>query len=84
MVINRKKDSDKTLGTQGTEVVISEANKIGASTPYDFEAKNLRPTTEVEAPILLGSEILLPSPCVPRVLSLSFFLLITIWVTPEN
>ena len=40
-MINRKKDSDKTLGTQGTEAVISEANKIGASTPYDFEAKNL-------------------------------------------
>jgi hypothetical protein len=39
--MNRKKDSDKTLTEQGSETVISEPNKIGASTPYDFEAKNL-------------------------------------------
>ena len=32
MVINRKKDSDKTLGTQGDGSSISEPNKIGAST----------------------------------------------------
>jgi len=41
VVFNRKKDSDKTLAKQGSEAVISEPNKIGASTPYDFEAKNL-------------------------------------------
>jgi hypothetical protein len=41
VVMNRKKDSDKTLTEQGSETVISEPNKIGASTPYDFEAKNL-------------------------------------------
>jgi hypothetical protein len=41
MVISRKKDIDKTSAKQGAEAVISEANKIGASTPYDFEGKNL-------------------------------------------
>lgn len=41
MVINRKKDSDKNAARQGFEAVISEPNKIGASTAYDFEAKNL-------------------------------------------
>jgi hypothetical protein len=41
MVINRKKDTDKTSAKQAAEAVISEPNKIGASTPYDFEAKNL-------------------------------------------
>jgi hypothetical protein len=40
-VINRKKNNDKTPAKQGTEVVIAEPNKIGASTPYDFGAKNL-------------------------------------------
>jgi hypothetical protein len=39
--MNRKQDSDKTLTEQGSETVISEPNKIGASTPYDFGAKNL-------------------------------------------
>jgi hypothetical protein len=40
-VINRKKDIDKNPARQGAEAVISEPNQIGASTPYDFEAKNL-------------------------------------------
>ena len=41
MVINRKKHSDKSRVKQGAEAAIAEPNKIGASTPYDFEAKNL-------------------------------------------
>src|SRR6202048_4589410 len=41
MVINRKEDSDKKPAKQAAEPVIPEPNKIGASTPYDFEAKNL-------------------------------------------
>jgi len=40
-VINKKKDTDKTSAQQGAEAVSSEPNKIGASTPYDFEGKNL-------------------------------------------
>jgi Transposase DDE domain group 1 len=40
-VINRKKHSDKQTAKQAAEEVIAEPNKIGASTPYDFEAKNL-------------------------------------------
>src|SRR6516225_1768497 len=39
--MNRKKDIDQTLAKQGAEAVDSEPNKIGASTPYDFEGKNL-------------------------------------------
>src|SRR6202158_3051642 len=41
MVINRKEHSDKKPAKQAAEPVIPEPNKIGASTPYDFEAKNL-------------------------------------------
>jgi hypothetical protein len=40
-VNNRKEDIDKTSAKQGAEALISEPNKIGASTPYDFEDKNL-------------------------------------------
>jgi len=40
-VINRKKHSDKKPAKQAAEEVIAEPNKIGAATPYDFEAKNL-------------------------------------------
>ena len=40
-MINRKKHSDKKPGKQAAEEVIAEPNKIWASTPYDFEAKNL-------------------------------------------
>src|SRR3984893_3908023 len=41
MVKNTKQDSDKTPATQGAETPSREPNKIGASTLYDFEAKNL-------------------------------------------
>src|ERR1700681_4096465 len=41
MVINKIEHSDKGPAKQGAEAVIREPNKIGASTPYDFEAKNL-------------------------------------------
>jgi hypothetical protein len=39
--MNRKQHSEKKGATQGPEAVTPEANKIGASTPFDFEAKNL-------------------------------------------
>ena len=38
---NKTEHSDKEPARQGAEEVIAEPNKIGASTPYDFEAKNL-------------------------------------------
>src|SRR6202158_5626713 len=41
MVINRKEHSDKKPAKQAAEEVIAEPNKIGSSTPYDFEAKSL-------------------------------------------
>jgi hypothetical protein len=41
MVKNRKQHTDKTPAKQDLEPVTPEPNKIGASTPYDFEAKNL-------------------------------------------
>jgi hypothetical protein len=40
-VINKREHSVKKPAKQGLGEVISEPNKIGASTPYDFEAKNL-------------------------------------------
>jgi hypothetical protein len=40
-VINKREHSVKKPTKQGLGEVISEPNKIGASTPYDFEAKNL-------------------------------------------
>jgi hypothetical protein len=40
-VINSKKHSDKSTAKQGSEEVRSEPNRIGASTQFDFEAKNL-------------------------------------------
>jgi hypothetical protein len=40
-VINTKEHSDKGPAKQGAGEVIGEPNKIGASTPYDFDAKNL-------------------------------------------
>jgi hypothetical protein len=43
MVTDRKKDSDKTPVKQGPARVSSEPNKINASTPYDFNGKNLTP-----------------------------------------
>jgi Transposase DDE domain group 1 len=41
MVKDRKQHTDKTPAKQDLEPVTPEPNKIGASTPYDFEAKNL-------------------------------------------
>src|ERR1700681_1241007 len=43
MVTDRKEDSRKTPERQGPEETLSEPNKIGASTPYDFNGKNLTP-----------------------------------------
>src|SRR5437867_7591152 len=43
MVTNRKKHSEKTPVKQGPEDIASESNKINASTPYDFNGKNLTP-----------------------------------------
>jgi hypothetical protein len=43
MVTDRKKNSRKTPGNQAPEKTLSEPNKIGASTPYDFNGKNLTP-----------------------------------------
>ena len=40
-MINSKEHNDKTSGKQGAQAVKPEPNKIGASTPYDFEAKSL-------------------------------------------
>jgi hypothetical protein len=40
-VNNRIEHSDKRAVRQGVERVIAEPNKIGASTPYDFEGRNL-------------------------------------------
>src|SRR5260370_9359866 len=43
MVTDRKKDSRKTPGNQGAESGPPEPNKINASTPYDFNGRNLTP-----------------------------------------
>jgi len=43
MVTDGKKDSAKTPVKQGAEDAAPEPNKIGASTPYDFNGKNLTP-----------------------------------------
>ena len=43
MVTNRRQLSPKTRANQGPEEIPPEANKIGASTPYDFRGKNLTP-----------------------------------------
>ena len=43
MVTDRKKDSDKTPVKQGPDKVSSGPNKINASTPCDFNGKNLTP-----------------------------------------
>lgn len=40
-MINRTKDSGKTSARQGVQRVIAEPNKIGASTAFDFEGRNL-------------------------------------------
>jgi hypothetical protein len=43
MVTNRKQHSSETRAKQASNDVHSNPNKIGASTPYDFSAKNLTP-----------------------------------------
>ena len=43
MVTDRNKDSAKTPVKQGAQDAAPEPNKIGASTPYDFNGKNLTP-----------------------------------------
>src|SRR5271165_935262 len=43
MVTDRKKDSRKAPVKQGPPDGAPAPNKIGASTPYDFDAKNLTP-----------------------------------------
>jgi Transposase DDE domain group 1 len=41
MVKNRKQHTRKAPAKQGAEAVIPEPNKIGSSTPFDFDGKNL-------------------------------------------
>ena len=41
MVMNRNQDTRSEPAKQGAQDVSAEPNKIGASTPYDFEGKNL-------------------------------------------
>jgi hypothetical protein len=43
MVTNRKKDTPKAPAKQGPGEILPEPKKIGASTPYDFNGKNLTP-----------------------------------------
>ena len=43
MVTSRKQDSDKRRLKQGPKKAAPEPNKINASTPYDFDGKNLTP-----------------------------------------
>jgi hypothetical protein len=43
MVTDRKKNSGKTPEKQGVEQSAPEANKINASTPYDFNGRSLTP-----------------------------------------
>jgi hypothetical protein len=43
MVTNRKQHSSESRAKQASNEVHSDPNKIGASTPYDFSAKNLTP-----------------------------------------
>jgi hypothetical protein len=43
MVMNRKQHSSETRTRQASKEVRSNPNKIGATTPYDFSAKNLTP-----------------------------------------
>ena len=38
---DRRQDNVETRANQGVGVALSEACKIGASTPYDFDSKNL-------------------------------------------
>src|SRR2546429_6672042 len=96
MVTDRKKDSDKTPVEQGLNKVSSEPNKISASTPYDFNGKNLTPYGGV-LPVMtmlgkLGFQSLvgqtLTSKRIPRAMDLYRFVLgitrasIAVWRAP--
>jgi hypothetical protein len=83
MVTDRKKNSGKTPEKQGAEQSASEPNKIDASTPYDFNGRNLTPYGGL-LPVItmlekLGFESLvretLTSKRIPRVLDLYGFVL---------
>lgn len=41
MVNNSEQDSEKRRIPQGAQTIIPQLNKIGASTPYDFDGKSL-------------------------------------------
>ena len=41
MVKRRGQNGEETPAPQGAQRLSSELNKIGASTPYDFQGKNL-------------------------------------------
>ena len=43
MVTDTTEDNEKTPEKQGSKDSASEPNKINASTPYDFNGKNLTP-----------------------------------------
>ena len=43
MVNEQEQDSDRKPANQRVRDVVSEPNKINASTPYDFSGKNLTP-----------------------------------------
>jgi len=43
MVTNRNQHNPESRAKQASNEVDSSPNKIGASTPYDFTAKNLMP-----------------------------------------
>jgi hypothetical protein len=43
MVNKQEQDSGRKSANQGVRDVIPEPNKINASTPYDFNGKNLTP-----------------------------------------
>src|SRR5438094_3713642 len=83
MVTNRKKHSEKTPVKQGPEDVTPEPNKINASTPYDFNGRNLTPYGGLLAVITmlekLGFQSLvegtLTSKRIPRAMDLYRFVL---------
>jgi hypothetical protein len=83
MVTDRKKDSAKTSVKQGPQDVTPEPNKINASTPYDFNGKNLTPyggllpvITMLEKPGFQSlAEQTITSERIPRAMDLYRFLL---------
>ena len=83
MVTDRKQNSGETPAKQGVERDAPEANKINASTPYDFNGRNLTPYGGL-LPVMtmlekLGFESLvketLTSKRIPRVMDLYRFVL---------